>query len=359
MRTSSSRRAIRVVTTAVAAVGLVALGALPAEAAGNGADPRLRVMTQNLYLGSSLAPALTATDQTGFLIGVTTIWQTVQFTDFPARAKAIADEIDAKDPDVIGLQEVSKWTPVGPGAPPGLDFLAILQAELAARGLSYAVAGVSDNASVGPVPIICDFTTPALCTWGLLFQDRDVILVNSARHDLHTWGATSGSYVAQQVLATPVGPLSFDRGWVSVQGSLAGKKFRFVTTHLEVEDFPAVQEAQGAEFLAGPAAAGGRVIAVGDFNSAADGSTTTTFASLTAQLKDAWRVNPKASGVSCCQDGTLTNATSALASRIDLILSRGAVKTRWATLVGNAPFQATPPLWPSDHAGVFAVLVLR
>ena len=254
---------------------------------------------------------------------------------------------------------MSRWTPVGPGAPGGLDFLAILQGELAARGLSYSVAGVSDNASIGPVPIICDFTTGTLCTWGLLFEDRDVILVNDARKGLHTWGAQSGSYATQMVLPTPVGPLSFDRGWVSVQGSLSGRSFTFVDTHLETEDFPAVQEAQAAELLAGPAHRTGRLVVVGDFNSAADGSTTGTYAALTDSLRDAWRVNPKAPGFSCCQDGTLTNPGSALASRIDLILMHGAVKPRWATLVGSTPFQATPPFWPSDHAGLFSVLTLR
>jgi len=104
----------------------------------------------------------------------------------------------------------------------------------------------------------------------------------------------SGRYATQQVLATPAGPLSFDRGWVSVKGRYQGKSFRMVNTHLETEDSPDVQQAQAAEFLAGPAR-GGQVIATGDFNSAADGSTTTTtYAQLTAPpaFTDAWTVNP-------------------------------------------------------------------
>ena len=357
MRMSPSRRVARFVAIALATFGLVAAGALPAQAHSGNDDPRLRVMTQNLYLGSSLDPAITATTPTEFVVGVTTIWQTVQYTNFPARAAAIADEIKAKGPDLIGLQEVSRWTPVGPGAPSGLDFLAILQGELASRGLSYSVAGVSDNASIGPVPIICNFNTGALCTWGLLFQDRDVILVNSARAGLHTWGTQSGRYTAQTVLTTPVGPLSFDRGWVFVQGRLWGEHFRFVTTHLETEDSPAVQQAQGQELLAGPARAKGTVIVVGDFNSAADGSQTTTYASLTKKFHDAWKVNGHKPGYSCCQNGTLTNPTSQLATRIDLVLLRGA-KARSAVLVGTTPFEASPPFWPSDHAGLVATLIL-
>ena len=57
-----------------------------------------------------------------------------------------------------------------------------------------------------------------------------------------------------------------------------------------------MQEAQAAEFLAGPAQAAGAVIATGDFNSAADPATTTqpttTYADLTKSwFKDAWDVN--------------------------------------------------------------------
>src|SRR4030095_15997680 len=68
------------------------------------------VMTQNLYLGSSLDAALAATDLTQFLVAANSIWGTVQATNFPARSDAIADEIAANKPDLIGLQEVTKWT---------------------------------------------------------------------------------------------------------------------------------------------------------------------------------------------------------------------------------------------------------
>jgi endonuclease/exonuclease/phosphatase family metal-dependent hydrolase len=360
----------RLLLVVVAAVGLVAAGAVPAQAGGYdgrhghqgyGKHASLKVMTRNIYLGSDLNPALAATTPTEFVVATTQIWGTVQFTNFPARAAALADEIDKARPDLIGLQEVSRWTLLdqsGAPLPGSLDYLALLQAQLAARGLSYSVAAVSDNASIGPVPLICDFQTGALCSYGLLLQDRDVILVNNARKGLHTWGAKSGSYATQAIVNTPVGALSFDRGWASVQASLNGKRFRFVDTHLETEASPAVQEAQAAEFLAGPAHTWGRVIAVGDFNSAADGSTTTSYDLVTKRFRDAWLVHPHRKGLSCCQNGTLTNPTSELATRIDLVLTRGA-QPRAAYRVGTTPFEASPPLWASDHAGVVASLRLR
>lgn len=313
------------------------------------------VMTQNLYLGASLNPALTATTPTEFLVAVAGIYGTTLFTDFDARAGAIADTINAHRPDIIGLQEVSIWTSVGPGAPPTQNFLDILQSKLAARGLNYVVVAVSNNAEIGPVPqvFICDIFLACFVT----LNDRDVILVNAANSDLVVTDPASGRYVAQLNVGTPVGVLSFDRGWTYIDGTFEGKKFRFINTHLETAAAPPIQEAQGQEFLFGPANTGGAVIAVGDFNSAADGSTTTTYADLTTDFfKDAWAKNPGDPGFTCCQNPTLTNFPSALASRIDLILTMGAARALGAEIVGDVPFfqGMTPPFWPSDHAGVIA-----
>jgi len=319
----------------------------------------LEVMTENLYLGSSLRPAIQATTLTEFITAVATIYGTVQFTDFPARAEAIADEIQDEQPDVIGLQEVEKWTSTGPGAPPSLDFLAILQKDLADRGLHYSVAAVSNNADIGPVPL----AAPCSGTLGsclLTLQDRDVILVNDDTPRLAVSNPGSGRYLTQLVLTTPVGPLSFDRGWASIDGTFEDKSFHFVDTHLEEATSPAIQEAQGNEFLQGPAKADGAVIAVGDFNSAADGSSTTTYADLTrSYFTDAWDTNPGDPGLTCCQDSDLTNPTSHLHERIDLVLTNEPARPLSASLVGDTPFQASPPFWPSDHAGVVATVRLH
>ena len=353
-RASSSARFAIVATVAIAlAVGLT--GTVAAK------DKReLMVMSRNLYLGADIAHVLDATTPTEFLISVATTYGVVQFTNFPARAAAIAAEIDAADVDIVGLQEVAKWTSSGPGAPPSRDFLAILQQKLGDRGLSFSVVATSHNLAVGPVPLLlCDPLAPfGSCL--LSYEDRDVILVNDETAGLKVSNPRSGRYDAQEVVSSLVGPLSFNRGWASIDGQLDGKKFRFANTHLEIEDFAAVQEAQGREFLAGPANAGGAVIAVGDFNSAADGSTTSTYADLTkSRFTDAWALNPGDPGLSCCQNATLTNSTSELHSRIDLVLTHGAARAVEVHLVGNSPFRATPPLWPSDHAGVVATVRLH
>ncbi len=338
----------------------------------HGEDRRdLTVMTQNLYLGSSLGPALEAKTPEAFVEAVARIYATVQYTNFPQRAEAIADEIQEKAPDLIGLQEVTKWTTEGQSPPPDYDFLAILQSDLEARGLHYTAASIAHNANIGPAPLV-SATCPVVAeqfTCAVTLEDRDVILVNDDTPELTWSNPQSGHYTAQQVIESPVGPLSFDRGWASIDAKLKHQPFRFVDTHLETEESPLVQEAQADEFLAGPGK-GGTIVATGDFNSASDGSTTTSYAQLTApgKFRDAWDEEQLGPGNSCCQEsntpplapGALNNPVSTLQTRIDLILGRGAARSSGdeAELIGDTPFQATPPFWPSDHAGVVGVLHL-
>ncbi|MFN0282764.1 MAG: endonuclease/exonuclease/phosphatase family protein [Kineosporiaceae bacterium] len=360
-RRNGARRR-RVWLPTVAAASALALGlATPTAASASDDEPRLVVMTRNLYLGSSLVPALTATDTASFLGAVTRIYGTAQFTSFPARAQAVADEVAVHRPDVVGLQEVTRWETSGPGVPPTQDFLDVLVAALQARGLDYDVAAVASNADIGPVPLVqpCGSATVGACL--VTLKDRDVVLVKADRKGLRWGNPRTGAYLAQQSFTPPVPgaePVSFKRGWATVDGRVDGVRFHFANTHLETEDFPGVQEAQAAEFLAGPALGRGADIATGDFNSAADGSTTTSYAQLTRRFRDAWRVNRGDPGLTCCQNETLTNPTSQLRSRIDLVLARSGAKAVSARVIGATPFQATPPLWPSDHAGVVATLRL-
>jgi endonuclease/exonuclease/phosphatase family metal-dependent hydrolase len=333
----------------------------------------LTVMTQNMYLGSSLNPALEATTPEAFVEAVARIYATVQYTNFPQRGEAIANEIEENEPDLIGLQEVSNWTTGGLNPPAGYDFLAILENDLQARGLHYTAASIAHNAKIGPAPLAlagqgCVQPGPVI-TCSVELEDRDVILVNDDTPGLTWSNPQSGRYATQQAIESPVGPLSFDRGWASIDAKLKNLPFRFVDTHLETEESPLVQQTQAAEFLAGPAK-GGTIIATGDFNSASDGSTTTSYAQLTApgKFRDSWNEKLLGPGNSCCQEsstpplapGALNNPVSTLRTRIDLILSRGAARSDGddADLIGDTPFQATPPFWPSDHAGVVSELNL-
>jgi endonuclease/exonuclease/phosphatase family metal-dependent hydrolase len=121
-----------------------------------------------------------------------------------------------------------------------------------------------------------------------------------------------------------------------------------------------VQEAQAVEFLGLVAASPYPVVAVGDFNSAADGSTTLTYKLLTQVLTDAWETaRPHAPGLTCCQSELLDNRTSTASERIDLVLTTPPWTAEEARRTGATPFRTTrPPFWASDHFGVVAELEL-
>ena len=342
---------------AAALLAVLLLGSILVAPSAAAKDKReLTVMTQNLYLGAGLGPALAATSLPELLGAAATMFGTVQYTDFSARSEAIADEIAYYEPDLIGLQEVAEWTTAGPTIP-GTDFLDVLMQDLEDRDLSYSVAAVSYNSQIGFLPLVspCELTDFGACL--LAYQDRDVILVNDSTANLDVFNPQSALYEAQAVIPTAVGPFSFDRGWASVDGTFEGKRFRLVSTHLETGAFADVQEAQAAELLAGPAKTDGAVIAVGDFNSRADGSSTASYAMLTkSYFDDAWHAVGEGVGFTCCESETLTNPVSEHSSRIDLVLTHAAARAQQAEVAGTTPFQPTPPFWPSDHAGVISII---
>src|SRR5262249_20853335 len=109
-------------------------------------DRQVTVMTRNVYLGGSLARTVAARNLAELVTAVTTTFAIVLATDFQERAQALAVEIEAIQPDLIGLQEVALYrsqfpadfSPAPNATTVELDFLQILLDALAARGLHYA-----------------------------------------------------------------------------------------------------------------------------------------------------------------------------------------------------------------------------
>ena len=312
----------------------------------------LRVLTQNLYLGADLGPAMTAATPTAFVAAVAEIHAGVLATDFPRRARAVAEILATERPALVGLQEVALWSVGRAEQRPAhrQDFLAVLLAALADRGLHYRVAALSRNALVGPVPLDADRL--------VRLRDRDVVLVDADEPGLVVRAGHGGRYVHQETLRPALGsPVRLDRGWAGVDATYDGRQVRFLTTHLELGLFEATQVAQVRELLTGPAAVAGAVVLTGDFN-AVPGSA--AYDDLVSACSDAWCVNGDDPGPTCGRDGALADPRSRLDTRLDLVLTLGAARASAAHLVGATPLRGPGPgpVWASDHAGVVATVEL-
>jgi endonuclease/exonuclease/phosphatase (EEP) superfamily protein YafD len=333
--------------------------ALPAAAQASSSNQlQITAMTYNLFQGSELTDAISATTPAQLLAAVAKDYGQVQATNFPERAQAIAAQAALGAPDLIGVQEAALWqtgTPSATFPPPppttvSYDFVKILVDALNARGLHYAPVAVTSNFTV---------EGPGLFPFGFMsvqLTDRVAIL---ARTDvpLTISNVQTANFTHNTVLNTFVGPVTLTGGWASVDARLGHHTVRFVTTHLDAFG-GTVGTDQANELVRGPLSTGLPVMLTCDCN--ADPASP-TYAVLTgAGLKDSWaRAEPGQPGFTCCQSPTLLNPASALASRIDYIFSRGGgLKAVGDQIVGADPGSRTTPsgFWPSDHTGLIAEL---
>jgi hypothetical protein len=319
-------------------------------------------MTWNLSDGADLAPVLTATTQPQLFAAVGSAYNGIIATSFPERAKAIAKQIEIENPDIIGVQEailLRTQTPADGPATPALDIsydhLRILIESLEERDLHYRVA-VNQTGT--------DIEAPGFFATGLMdvrLTDRDAILVRDNSRTFTVSNPQGAQFSAKVSLSTLVGPIALPKSWVSLEVTLhSGAKAKVVSTHLEPLS-PAIQVAQAAELVSGPANTALPLILIGDFNSKADSTGTQSYPNLIAAgFSDAWSIAGRGDGFTCCQEPDLNNSGSLLNSRIDLVLFKGNFKVKSAEVVGESRKDRTKDgLWPSDHAGVVADLKLK
>ncbi len=347
---------------------LMLAACLPPEQTPDGGEPELTrsdpftAVTLNLYLGTDFSSVWEVSSSAEVPGAAAQAWSEIQATDFPSRAVALAAVVQAQDPMLIGLQEVELYRSQSPGdgwmGTPSetveLDFLEILKAELEALGGSYSVAAVITNT---------DFEVPMAAGAGapdddIRLTDREVILVRS---DVEVIASQTGAFETIASINVPGLPWPYPRpkGWAYVDLRWQGYDFRFASTHLEIEAAPEVQVAQTDELIAELADSNLPTIMVGDFNSAADGSTTASRDHvIAAGYTDAWDVGAGA-GFTCCQAGDLQGFPSSLGVRIDYVFTRGDLEIESAVTLGATNDTRTSSgLWPSDHAGVAATLRL-
>lgn len=350
----------------LAVAGLTAV-LVPGFASGGEQQPRaVTIMTQNLYIGTDLTPIFAATTVPDLIGAATAGFARVQATNFAERAVALAKEVETARPTLIALQEVSLFR-TRPAAAPSpattvvIDFLQLLLDALAARGLQYGVVAEVKNFD-GEVPAFL----PGITGLGFVrVTDRDVILARTDLNRGHLFlSNVQSSNFANYLTVTAAGaPLNLLRGWASVDVTVKGKTFRFLTTHLEPL-YPPIQVIQANELLAGPGDTDLPLVFAGDFNTNADalpGPEPTYGNLIAAGFVDAWsQIDPLDPGYTCCEAADLLNATSSLDTRIDLVLLRDgfgggnrSIAADAAEVVGEEPEDKTPSgLWPSDHAGV-------
>jgi endonuclease/exonuclease/phosphatase family metal-dependent hydrolase len=369
--------------TWIAALGLLVLaacndreptaptGGADLRHAASPADRPLTVLTRNLYLGADIGIILGAPDPAA---AAAEAFAMLQYTQYPVRAGALAAEILATRPDLVGLQEVTRYT-TGPfpvaGHPQDLliDFLDVLQLHLAARGLQYDVVVRQVNARIAfPLPLAPGHVI------SIGYEDSDAILV---RRGIPYRNAQGHNFVARPPLEVTSG-IPFVRGWTQVDARIDGRWVTFVNTHLEIQPFRPWQHLQTRELLAHLERAPFPVVLVGDFNSAANpaanaGDRTDSYAMfLAAGFRDLWTEagNDPDDGLTCCEYPDLSNPVSDHDQRLDIIFVRDRNTGRrfgeidLVRVLGADPDDRvqTPEgyfLWPSDHAGVVARVLFR
>jgi len=320
----------------------------------------ISVYTRNLYLGSDLTSLVLAGTPEDLPDEAAKIWTNIQASDFPERAKILADDIVAAAPDLVALQEVTLYrrqvpSDISPGktAPNAeevvLDFLALLMAELDARGGGYRVVGEAFNADA-ELPV----TDGQGGVYDLRLTDRDVILARDT--------AQTGSFVAvpfATFLPFNAGgadgvPLETIRGVSWVDADVGGAHFTFANTHLEIQAAEAIQVGQAVEMMNHLRGVPGPILLLGDLNSDPGEA---SYALVDTRFDDAWPAARGAeAGFTCCQDGDLRNPDSIAANRIDLVWHLGRFRVTGAEVRGSDPATGRTPggLWASDHFGVSA-----
>ena len=319
----------------------------------------LRVLTRNLYLGASLDPIIAAPDVGHIPRAVAEAWARIAASMYVERAAAIAAEIAAHTPHLVGLQEVWDFTVTSArhaaeAAPPArADYLALLLAELSRCGVEYTVA----SAIPGP-----EFTVPSATGHLIHAYDRDVILSRGDVTVLENGGARYRSAAVVRPGGEGGQAMPANRAWARARVLVNDLPVWIVSTHLETPHFRDTQLNQAVELAELTGGMEGALVAVGDFNSGPGDPHLAPYERLLAAgLADAWEAaRPGEPGPTCGQAEDLRNPESRLSARIDLVLTRSEGQPCiHIDRTGHEPSCRTPSgLWPSDHAGLVAALDL-
>jgi hypothetical protein len=369
------------------------------------ADQRIEVMTYNQYLGADIAPLFNSSpgDFNAALLGVL---QEVSANNFQARSRAQAREIIKRQPHLVGLQEVWDFAcqevhpegevcqnPAIAGA--FVDHLTETLAALNEEGGDYSAAAIVTNfdQTTPGIPFSIDDSTQFPQAF-LQVIDRDVIL---ARGDVTTssvdYSVFQGvgiclrpsddgcNYYFVAETPTPFGPLAIERGFVAVDAFVDEVAYRFVNTHLEVEQlgdnpasgfFQAAQAKELIDTLWATTPAQSSLLVAGDINSSPESQAVDGLPFpppyqqfVDGGYTDIWSLRPgRLPGFTCCQAADLSNQKSEHWQRIDMLFAQWPPdRAKKVRVMGSKVSDRIPPpgrgLWPSDHGAVAAGLEYR
>ena len=326
----------------------------------NSSNPTLTVWTQNLYVGGDIKPVIYAESMAEVAGRVEELFNDVLASRFPVRARRLAREIRAANPDLIGLQEVVRWeSGIREPAVNGkitMDYLDILLDALRDEGLRYRAAAVSTNGHL---------TLPSVSHGFVKLADRDVILVSDR---LRLLAAREGNFRNQAGLSLGGAngrAACFNRGWTAADVRLDGRVVRFLNTHLDEREREQVRRAQARELWTLIHASPYPVIAVGDFNGQPDALDPVLWRPRFSGVMDYWRaLRPDDPGFTFSLIGTNGRPHAAHPDRrFDLVLGStrlapceielcGVAPNGTDTDTGDGSAARNGDLWISDHAGV-------
>ena len=390
------RSLARALTAGALAAGLLALPVLATSAqAGEttrarASAPALKVMTRNLYLGTDINRPIAAVQ------GKTTPQEIldalgnatdeardiVDKTDFGTRSRLLAKEIAAKQPDLVGLQEVAMWRS-GPFEPlmattlnaetVDYDYLKMLLAALRAEGVRYQAVSVNWLADVEAPAFEGTLADPTTLKnmRDVRMTMRDVILkrvgsgIKILKHREKRYAHNLEVTIAGKTL-------NFGRGYQWVDAQRGDQKFRFINTHLEAFSSDIAYK-QAQQLLAGPGDANKTTIIVCDCNSdPLNGSVKTALGDTQPHWAPYWLITsqggfhdtwlqwkqPQYGWTSGLSELVDDETAAGFDHRIDMVFARTADGNRLrvvgGAVTGNTVAAKDPAtgLWPSDHAGV-------
>jgi endonuclease/exonuclease/phosphatase family metal-dependent hydrolase len=385
-------RHLRPIALLVAAAALLVLPAGAAQAKAKPKKPNVRVMTRNLFLGADLGPGTRASSLQELVTAAGVILKQVDDNNFPTRAKGLAAEINAQQPDLVGLQEVALWrtepcteSPLPPHATTvRYDFLKSLLDQLnkGKRRYTTVIAQPEFDFEVWANTDGNESTSGPGCPLGSEINGRltmrDVILRRVGKPMTVT--NVKAEHFKNLLQVKPGGvAVNVTRGWTRADVKLKGvPKFRFVNTHLEAFDNQPtnhvnnntdvgngqIRELQAKElFAAGGPAASKRTILVGDLNSdvktevkPGDGL------AYRALLAGGFKERSTSKPLGCCLQGDLLTVNgggklSDFNHQVDHVMTNLPAKVKLLTsaVTGRKPVNG---FWDSDHAGLFSGLLL-